>query len=71
MTGTITEVQRDRGTGALRGEDGKTYSFRRSDVRDCSFHDLSAGASITFEPRTGARALEATMVRLARGNAAR
>jgi hypothetical protein len=32
MTGTIVRLQRDRGTGSLLGEDGKTYSFRRSDL---------------------------------------
>ena len=66
MTGTIVHVQRDRGTGSLKGEDGKMYSFRRADVRDCWFHDLSEGARVTFQAKTGPRALEATDVRLAR-----
>ena len=50
MTGTITQLQRDRGTGSLLGEDGKTYAFRRSDLRDVWFHDLMEGTPITFEP---------------------
>lgn len=66
MTGTILQLQRDRGTGAVRGEDGKTYSFRRNAVRDCWFHELSEGAAVTFEPGTGTRSLDATQVRLVR-----
>jgi cold shock CspA family protein len=63
MTGTITEMHRDRGVGSLLGEDGKTYSFRRNDVRDGWFHDLIEGAEVTFEMGTGLRALQATLVR--------
>ena len=66
MTGTITRLQRDHGTGALLGEDGKTYSFRRSDVRDAWFHDLSEGANVSFEAGTAPRHLDATQVRPAR-----
>jgi cold shock CspA family protein len=66
MTGTISHVQLDRGVGSIRGADGRIYSFRRSDVRDCWLHDLTEGASVTFEARTGNRALEATGVRLDR-----
>jgi hypothetical protein len=50
VTGTITQLHRDRGTGSLVGEDGKTYSFRRSDLQDVWFHELTEGAPITFEP---------------------
>ena len=65
MTGTITHVQRDRGTGSLRGEDGKTYSFRRHVVRDCWFHDLTEGATVAFEPDKN---LSATRVRPVRAS---
>ena len=50
MTGTIVRLQRDRSTGSLLGEDGKTYSFRRSDLWDAWFHELTDAAPITFEP---------------------
>jgi len=66
MTGTITRLQRDHGVGALLGEDGKTYSFRRSDVRDAWFHDLSEGGNVSFEAGTAPRHLDATHVRPAR-----
>lgn len=64
MTGTITRLERDRGTGSLVGEDGKTYTFRRNAVRDGWFHDLSEGATVTFDAAKSPRQLEATLVRL-------
>lgn len=50
MTGTITNLQRDRGVGTLLGADGKSYTFRRSEVRDVWFHNLTEGATVAFEP---------------------
>ena len=50
MTGTITHVTRDRGTGSLLGSDGKTYSFRQNALRNVWFHELTAGVPVTFEP---------------------
>lgn len=64
MTGTITQLQRDRGVASLRGEDGKTYVFRRGAVRDGWFHDLSVGATVTFDAGQPPKTLEATLVRL-------
>ena len=49
MTGIITQLQRDRGVGTLLGEDRKIYTFRRSDVREVWFHDLTEGAIVGFE----------------------
>ena len=49
MTGTITQLQRDQGLGTLLGEDSKIYTFRRSDVREVWFHDLTEGATVAFE----------------------
>ena len=66
MIGTIAQLQRDRGTGSLLGEDGKTYSFRRSDLRDVWFHELTEAAPITFEP---SKNLSATRVRQVRASA--
>ena len=50
MTGTITQLHRDRGVGTLLGEDTKNYTFRRSDVRAAWFHDLTEGATVAFQP---------------------
>ena len=64
MTGTITQLRRDRGNGSLLAEDGKAYSFRRSDVRDVWFHDLTEGAAVTFEVQKKSGELHAILVRL-------
>jgi cold shock CspA family protein len=50
VSGTITHLQRDRGVGTLLGEDRKSYTFRRTDVRGVWFHDLTEGATVAFEP---------------------
>jgi cold shock CspA family protein len=60
VTGTITQLQRDRGVGTLLGEDGKNYAFRRGDVRGVWFHQLTEGATVAFEP---GKQLSATHVR--------
>jgi hypothetical protein len=60
VTGTITDLQRDRGVGTLLGEDRKSYTFRRNDVRDVWFHNLTEGATVAFEP---GKNLSATHVR--------
>ena len=60
MTGTITQLERDRGQGTLLGDDHKNYTFRRRDVRDVWFHDLTEGATVAFEPD---KHLSATRVR--------
>ena len=63
MTGIITQLHRDRGTGSLAGGDGKTYLFRRNAVRDAWFHDLSEGAIVSFAAAEPRQPLEATIVR--------
>ena len=60
MTGTITQLLRHRGLGTLLGEDSRRYTFRRSDVREVWFHDLTEGATVAFEP---GKELSATRVR--------
>jgi hypothetical protein len=66
MTGTITQLQTERGTGSLVGEDGRTYSFRRSDLRNVWFHELTVETKVTFEPSTPPRDLRASAIRLTR-----
>jgi hypothetical protein len=58
VTGRITQLRRDHGT--VLGQDGKCYTFRRHDVRDVWFHDLTEGATVAFEPDKN---LAATCVR--------
>jgi cold shock CspA family protein len=66
MNATIQQIHRDRGTGSLVAEDGKTYMFRRNSVRDGWFHDLSEGATVSFEPAEPPGKLEAVHVKLIR-----
>jgi hypothetical protein len=46
--------------GTLLGEDTKRYTFRRSDVRQGWFHDLTEGGTVAFQPD---KDLSATRVR--------
>ncbi len=63
MTGRIDELQRDRGTGHIVGDDGKTYRFHRGALQDGWFHDLRTGDVVTFEPE---HALRANLFRIVR-----
>jgi len=58
VSGTITRLQKDRGVGTLLGEDRKSYTFRRNDVRRKWFHDLTEGATVAFEPGENLSATE-------------
>lgn len=49
MTGTITQLRRDQGTGTVLGAGGKHYLFHRRDLRDVWFHELIEGARVAFE----------------------
>jgi len=60
VTGTIIQLHLSRGVGTLLGEDGKRYTFRRNDVREVWFHDLTEGTRVAFEP---AKHLSAAHVR--------
>jgi hypothetical protein len=60
VTGIITQLQRVQGLGTLLGEDGKSYTFRRKDVRDVWFHDLRERGTVAFDPNKN---LSATSVR--------
>ena len=66
MNATIQQIHRDRGTGSLVAEDGKTYTFRRGAVLDGWFHDLTEGATVTFDAAEPVGKLEAVRVRLVR-----
>ncbi len=64
MTGTITQLHRDRGVGTLLGEDAKNYTFRRNDVREGWFHDLTKGATVAFQPDKNLSAIRVRPVRV-------
>jgi hypothetical protein len=53
MTGTIADLRRDQGTGVILADDGKTYLFRRTSLKNVWFHDLTDSMVVTFEPGDG------------------
>lgn len=63
MTGTIAQLQRDRGTGVVLADDGKTYLFRRTSLKNVWFHDLKDGMVVTFEPGKDLSANHVCLVR--------
>ena len=64
MIGTITQLERTRGSGVITGEDGKHYFFRRSAVHDVWFHELREGETVTFEAAKDQSGLHAKLVRV-------
>jgi len=66
MDGTITDLQRDRGTGHLLAADGKTYVFHRGALQDVWFHELQEGAAVSFEPTHDASGFRAKLIRIVR-----
>lgn len=66
MTGTITELHRERGSGYITADDHKIYLFHRRALQDVWFHDLREGAAVTFEPTNDGGGLQAQLVRLVR-----
>jgi hypothetical protein len=67
VSGTITALQRSRGVGTLLGDDRKHYTFRRSDVQEVWFHDLTEGTTVAFEPARHLSAIHVRPVRSAPG----
>jgi hypothetical protein len=66
LTGVIAELHRDRGTGSIQGDDGRTYIFRRAALKGVWFHELSEGAQVTFvaaKPPPHFDAADVTLVR--------
>lgn len=55
MTGTIKNVNMDKGYGFINGEDKKEYFFHRSALKNCSLGDLEKGREVTFEDAEGSK----------------
>jgi len=49
MTGTVKNVNHDKGYGFIRGKDGAEYFFHRSALRNISIDDVTKGREVTFE----------------------
>lgn len=50
--GTVIRLDRERGIGSLRTEDGKEYDFTQTMVFKGKFKLLSIGSRVYFDPRT-------------------
>ena len=48
MKGTIKTVQRERGFGFIRGEDGREFFFHHSCVIGARFAELDEGDAVKF-----------------------
>ena len=51
MTGTIIILKRTREWERFSARTAKSYTFRRNDVREVWFHDLTEGTTVDFGAR--------------------
>ena len=58
MKGTVKRVQKEKGFGFIKGEDGDEYFFHRSAVT-FSFDEVRDGMKVEFEPDEGPKGLRA------------
>ncbi len=66
MTGTIKSLQRERGFGFLRGENGKEYFFHQSGMdSSLNFDNLRGGEAVSFEIEQSQKGPRANRVRAA------
>lgn len=49
MTGKIKTLLRDRRCGFIKAEDGKSYFFHQSALKDAKYEELKEGDEVTFE----------------------
>lgn len=49
MFGRIKTINRDKGFGFIRDEDGKDFFFHRSALDQVRFDELFEGQSVTFD----------------------
>lgn len=64
MTGTIKNVNTDKGFGFIVDSHGVEYFFHRSGLKNCRFESLRNGALVSFVPAQapkGPRAEEITL----------
>lgn len=55
MTGTIKNVNTEKGFGFIMGEDGKEYFFHLSALKNVQITSLQKGQEVTFEDAEGAK----------------
>jgi cold shock protein len=63
MTGTVKNINEDKGFGFIRDETGKEYFFHRSAVSGDEFEDLRQGDRVEFDVGQGPKGPRAENVR--------
>lgn len=53
VTGTIKNINRDKGFGFIRDADGREYFFHRSALKNITFEELQLQQQVTFEEGEG------------------
>lgn len=64
MTGKIKKLNKDKGFGFIRMDDGSEAFFHRSAVQNGTFDDLREGQQVFFEMTHGQKGPRAEDVRL-------
>jgi CspA family cold shock protein len=59
MTGTIKNINLEKGYGFILGQDGKEYFFHSSALKNCDMTTLQRGSDVTFEEVEGTKGLRA------------
>lgn len=55
MTGTIRTLNKEKGFGFIKGEDGTEYFFHRSAVKNVDFSVLERNQKVEFEGGEGSK----------------
>lgn len=55
MTGTVKNVNIDKGYGFIKGENGAEYFFHRSALKNITIEELDRGREVTFEDAEGTK----------------
>ena len=53
MTGTIKNVYPEKGFGFIKGENGVSYFFHRSCLKNVQIDEVGVGQEVTFEDAEG------------------
>jgi CspA family cold shock protein len=55
MTGTIKNINKDKGYGFILGENGAEYFFHRSALKNITMDELEKGRQVAFEDAEGTK----------------
>ena len=55
MNGTVKAINKEKGWGFSKGENGAEYFFHRSALKNVDFKDLERGREVTFEDAEGTK----------------